>query len=117
MQKVFDNPSKLESLAKQKLGFPDFIMIENAALSIKKLLLDLSSASNKQCLILCGKGNNGGDGYALARLIYGEVEPLVFCLELPHLTFPFRWLALLEIKRLLLLQFYRTSAQFLLPCS
>ena len=83
MQKVFDNPSKLESLAKQKFGFPDFIMLENAALSIKKLLLDLSSASNKQCLILCGKGNNGGDGYALARLIYGEFEPLVFCLELP----------------------------------
>ena len=83
MQKVFDNPSKLESLAKQKFGFPDFIMMENAALSMKKLLLELSPAPHTQCLILCGKGNNGGDGYALARLIYGELEPLVFCLEQP----------------------------------
>ena len=76
MQKVFDNPSKLESLAKQKFGFPDFIMMENAALAIKNLI-------TSDCIILCGKGNNGGDGYALARLLHGQFEPLVFCLEAP----------------------------------
>ena len=76
MQKVFDNPSQLEALAKQKFGFPDFIMMENAALAIKNLI-------TSDCIILCGKGNNGGDGYALARLIMSEHTPLVFCLEEP----------------------------------
>ena len=89
MQKVFDNPSELEALAKQKYGIPDFIMMENAALAIKNLLLQLKSSSPTltntipDCIILCGKGNNGGDGYALARLISDMLNPLVFCLEPP----------------------------------
>ena len=82
MQKVFDNPAKLEALAKQKYGFPDFIMMENAALAIKNLLLELKNSA-AECLILCGKGNNGGDGYALARLIMQDFTPLVFSLEQP----------------------------------
>ena len=81
MQKVFDNPSALESLVKQKYGFPDFIMMENAALAMKNLITDLPGKG--KCLILCGKGNNGGDGYALARMLFGQVETLLFCLEAP----------------------------------
>lgn len=84
MQKVFDNPSALESLVKQKYGFPDFIMMENAALAMKNLITDLPGKG--KCLILCGKGNNGGDGYALARMLFGQVEPLLFCLEPPSAT-------------------------------
>ena len=76
MQKVFDNPSQIEALVKQKYGFPDFIMMENAALAIKNLI-------TSDCIILCGKGNNGGDGYALARQLYGTINTLVFCLEPP----------------------------------
>ncbi|MCR4900536.1 MAG: NAD(P)H-hydrate dehydratase [Treponema sp.] len=80
MEKIFDNPSKLEALVKTKFAFPDFIMMENAALAIKELLLKLPGST---CLILCGKGNNGGDGYALARLIYKNLNPILFCLEPP----------------------------------
>ena len=76
MQKVFDNPSQIEALVKQKFGFPDFIMMENAALAIKNLI-------TSDCIILCGKGNNGGDGYALARQLYGTIKTVVFCLEPP----------------------------------
>lgn len=87
MQKVFDNPSTLEVLVKEKYGFPDFIMMENAALAMKNLITETlpfdGLRDHKCCLILCGKGNNGGDGYALARLLYGQVEVLLFCLEPP----------------------------------
>ena len=69
MEKVFDNPSRLESLVKQKYGFPDFVMMENAALAMKKLILELSPSPAARCLILCGKGNNGGDGLAVARMM------------------------------------------------
>ena len=80
MEKIFNNPAELESLVKQKFGFPDFIMMENAALAMKKLIEQVGC---KKCIILCGKGNNGGDGYALARLLYEQCEPLLFCLEEP----------------------------------
>lgn len=86
MQKVFENPSKIEALVKQKYGIPDFLMMENAALAIKNLILTLSKTPCASCIILCGKGNNGGDGYALARLLTdraSKITPLVFCLEQP----------------------------------
>lgn len=57
--------------------------MENAALAIKNLILDLKASTQASCIILCGKGNNGGDGYALARLLYGQLEVLLFCLESP----------------------------------
>lgn len=53
--------------------------MENAALAIKNLI-------TSDCIILCGKGNNGGDGYALARQLYGTINTLVFCLEPPAAT-------------------------------
>lgn len=77
MQKVFDNPSELERLVKQKIGFPDFVMMENAALAIKKLI------EQAPCLILCGKGNNGGDGYALARLLGNTTQTFLYKLAEP----------------------------------
>ena len=83
MQKVFHNPSRLEFLAKQKYCIPDFLMMENAALAIQKLILQLNPSADSKCLILCGKGNNGGDGYALARHLLGKLNPLVFTLEAP----------------------------------
>lgn len=93
MEKVFNNPAELERLVKQKIGFPDFVMMENAALAIKKLIeqapfdkrfLSLSKGREpKRCLILCGKGNNGGDGYALARLLGNTTQTFLYMLAEP----------------------------------
>ena len=76
MEKIFDNPSELEALVKQKYGIPDFMMMENAALAIKQLIYG-------NCLILCGKGNNGGDGYALARLLGNSCKVFLYKLAEP----------------------------------
>ena len=82
MEKIFDNPARLESLVKQKFSFPDFIMMENAALAIKQLIEKLAVKPSK-CLILCGKGNNGGDGYALARLLGNSCKIFLYRLAEP----------------------------------
>lgn len=82
MDKVFDNPSKLEALVKQKYGIPDFMMMENAALALKQLILEKASPDSR-ILILCGKGNNGGDGYALARLLQDNYEIFLYMLAEP----------------------------------
>ena len=50
---------------------PSMVLMERAALktveSMKKEQLDLSNV-----LVLCGTGNNGGDGIAIARLLFLE---------------------------------------------
>ncbi len=54
------------ALSKSGLSFEK--MIENAAESIERYLLSHFSV-NSSILILCGSGNNGADGYALAKRI------------------------------------------------
>lgn len=44
-------------------------LMERAALSIFKVLRKFIT-KNQKIYIICGKGNNGGDGYALARILY-----------------------------------------------
>ena len=78
MQKVFFNPSKLESLAKEKYAVPPFLMMENAARGIADFILDFTPDS---VLILCGKGNNGGDGYAVARLLQNKCQVSIIAVE------------------------------------
>ena len=45
------------------VGIPGIVLMENAAVGIFREI----SEKGKSFLILCGKGNNGGDGLALAR--------------------------------------------------
>ncbi len=80
MQKIYFNPSELEALAKSQYAIPPFLMMENAARGLADFILDFAP---EQLLILCGKGNNGGDGYAVARLLQGKCELTVISIETP----------------------------------
>lgn len=55
----------------QKIGIPSLVLMERAALQcvavMKEEKTDLSRA-----LIVCGSGNNGGDGFVIARLLAEE---------------------------------------------
>ena len=75
---VYANPSELEKAAKEKYAVPQFLMMENAAKAIADFILEHCSGS---VVIACGKGNNGGDGYALARLLQNKLEVTVLCIE------------------------------------
>lgn len=56
----------LDSFAIRRLSVPGIVLMENAALGIYHSILEL--VENINCLgFVCGKGNNGGDGYAVAR--------------------------------------------------
>lgn len=80
MQKLFSNAAELEKLSKEKYSIPPFLMMENAA---RKMADFIISKNPKSLLILCGKGNNGGDGLALARMLMDKCQVLVYCPERP----------------------------------
>lgn len=49
-------------------GIPSVVLMENAALAcFDEIKRDFKDLKNKRISVFCGKGNNGGDGFALAR--------------------------------------------------
>lgn len=67
-----------------EFGIPSGILMENAARSaadiIKNILPSLFEGKfyRRHVLILCGSGNNGGDGFALARHLHEDYNVYVF---------------------------------------
>ncbi|MFN3421529.1 MAG: NAD(P)H-hydrate dehydratase [Armatimonadota bacterium] len=58
---------QLDQLAEQA-GLPSLVLMENAALRIAEVIQQhFELDPPKRIVIVCGKGNNGGDGMALAR--------------------------------------------------
>jgi ADP-dependent NAD(P)H-hydrate dehydratase / NAD(P)H-hydrate epimerase len=57
-----------DQFAVDTLGIPSIVLMENAARSIFRFILTSGyDFQNYSVGIVCGKGNNGGDGFALAR--------------------------------------------------
>ena len=52
----------------EELGIPEILLMENASLSVVAAMEErFGSLEGKAVMVLCGPGNNGGDGFALAR--------------------------------------------------
>lgn len=66
-----------------KAGYPSLLLMEHAAGALVDVLeKELNGCRGKHVLFLCGKGNNGGDGLAAARLFRDRGgEPVVFLTE------------------------------------
>lgn len=52
-----------------KIGIPSMVLMERAALGTAEELLH-GDFDLKKVVVVCGSGNNGGDGFAIARLLY-----------------------------------------------
>lgn len=48
-------------------GIPSAVLMENAGRNTYRLIKERYLADRKKILIVCGKGNNGGDGFVIAR--------------------------------------------------
>jgi NAD(P)H-hydrate epimerase len=52
----------------EQMGIPGTVLMENAGRSCTQLLVEQAAVlENPKICIVCGKGNNGGDGYVIAR--------------------------------------------------
>lgn len=71
-----------DNFAINTLNIPSIVLMENAARSIFSKIKNYYDLSNKKITILVGKGNNGGDGLALARhLIINDFQIKVILLS------------------------------------
>ena len=59
-----------------ELGVPALVLMENAACRVVDFLVERFTPLNDQrIVIVCGKGNNGGDGLAIARQLLTRFRP------------------------------------------
>jgi len=77
MQKVFDEVNTLDKRCYQEFGLSEDILMEHAADSMFGYI-QANCVSNENILIVCGSGNNGADGIALARLLYGKYDVNIY---------------------------------------
>ena len=64
---------EVDRLTTERYGVPSLLLMENAAMrtleAIEKMYGDVAG---KRALVICGRGNNGGDGAAIARLLHNK---------------------------------------------
>jgi NAD(P)H-hydrate epimerase len=59
-----------------EMGIPGIVLMENAALRVVEFLAsEYAPVREHRVVVLCGKGNNGGDGLAIARQIHTRFRP------------------------------------------
>ncbi|GMB90408.1 Bifunctional NAD(P)H-hydrate repair enzyme Nnr [Helicobacter ailurogastricus] len=71
MQNLYENTQELDNRACALYGLEPSLLMENAAASLHQEL-DKRAQGLKNVLVVCGGGDNGGDGYALARRLRGS---------------------------------------------
>ncbi|MCQ2850168.1 NAD(P)H-hydrate dehydratase [Helicobacter pylori] len=81
MLSVYEKVDALDKKALEEWLLSEDILMENAAMALERAVLENASLGAK-VIILCGSGDNGGDGYALARRLVGCFRVLVFEMKL-----------------------------------
>lgn len=73
---------KIDQIAINTFGIPGVVLMENAGTEVaRKVMKVLGTVDNKMVCIFAGKGNNGGDGFVVARHLYNQgVKIKVFLL-------------------------------------
>lgn len=62
--------SKMDKATIEKIGIPGIALMENAGREVADTIINFWKQNNsniKKVSIICGKGNNGGDGFVIAR--------------------------------------------------
>ena len=71
----------VDQIAIEKFGVPGIVLMENAGRGAAECLLSLGVTG--RVVICCGKGNNGGDGFVVARHLenHGCDVRVLFCCD------------------------------------
>lgn len=80
---------QFDSWAINSLGIPGSVLMENAGRSCAEFIIELvSGKDDPRVCIFCGTGNNGGDGYVIARHLFnsGVRVQVVICGEMAKIA-------------------------------
>ena len=80
MQKLFDEVNSLDKRCYEEFLLSEDILMEHASNSMASYI-NQNLSHKKSTSIVCGSGNNGADGIALARLLYKKYDVKVFLLN------------------------------------
>ena len=58
----------IDEVTIKEIGIPSIVLMENAARSISKEICTMG----EKFIVVCGQGNNGGDGLAIARYLFNK---------------------------------------------
>ncbi|MEA2101686.1 MAG: NAD(P)H-hydrate dehydratase [Thermodesulfobacteriota bacterium] len=71
----------MDSNAVKRFGIPNEILMENAGNAVYSVIREHLGVQGQRFVVLCGGGNNGGDGFVVARKLYSSMaEVRVFVL-------------------------------------
>ncbi|MDM8516105.1 NAD(P)H-hydrate dehydratase [Desulfobacterales bacterium HSG16] len=72
---------EMDRTAVETFGIEEKLLMENAGYAAFKVLSDKHKIENRRFAVICGIGNNGGDGFVIARKIHSAGGyPIVFIL-------------------------------------
>jgi ADP-dependent NAD(P)H-hydrate dehydratase / NAD(P)H-hydrate epimerase len=77
MQNIYNEVNSLDKRCYTKYKLTEDILMEHASIAMMNFI-DKKFSKNKKVLIVCGPGNNGADGLALARLLYKKYKVFVY---------------------------------------
>lgn len=95
MRPLFLDTRVLDKAARERYDLTEELMMENAASALERAVIrhfleTPSKSDSRTVAVLCGGGNNGADGYALARRLAGQtladstwVVPVVIAVAAP----------------------------------
>jgi hydroxyethylthiazole kinase-like uncharacterized protein yjeF len=71
---------EIDRKAITEYGIPGIVLMENAALQVvREIERMLGEVAGKKILVFAGKGNNGGDAFAVARHLYNKGARIGLC--------------------------------------
>lgn len=75
---------ELDRIATYEYNIPSIVLMENAGSGAAQVIIS-TIGKQKNIAIFCGKGNNGGDGFVIARHLHNSnINVAVFCLADPN---------------------------------
>ena len=75
---------RMDARCMQEYGIPGVVLMENAGLRVVEEIQKMETSPGSRVVVISGKGNNGGDGFVIARHLINlgvRVEVFAFSLE------------------------------------